>query len=618
MRKQLIPAIFMFCCFSLSAQTGGTLVAQTNADFSRGSAGWQFWTVDSGKGDFAVKDGRGRVTISEPGRYPWSVCLSNPGIRIEQGRKYKVEFEAKSDPPLSADFELRLERDPWSSYSKQRVFELAGKIEAYSYTFVMRLPTDPRAVFQVMCGGQGKGVITFDNLRITDLGLAAAHSTEKATVKIGRSGGTPISPYAFGNCYFNWVDWGKDGRVALKGTEEAVKALRLNLLPGDINMNDDNIAQLFDHAQMDTYIAYCRAVGAEPVMIVPVYGSNVDRGPTSAELAADIVTYMNGTRKYGVRYWCIGFEVDIYDQYYKTNYPVKTASEYAKIFKSYARAMRAANAAAKSGVELKLMTELGWRYSPGNDWLSPLLDECRDDIDIVSIHAYGFAARDLSAEGVLADIEEFPRLVREVRGIVARHARPGTPLAITEANVCYDWDAKLYTPENRRVGPGTFYAAVWDADRMGAALEADLWNFSLWNLAEFDPAVVGEAVFGVILTDPTKNPPALKFTPEYWAQWLVDNNFSGTTVVPSGAPDGVSVYASYDPKKAATAVLVINKDAAARTLTLAVDDLRPRTIECAPMSINIVSIPDGTADSYRLIEYTKVMADAGLPPRTAR
>ncbi len=87
----------------------------------------------------------------------------------------------------------------------------------------------------------------------------------------------------------------------------------------------------------------------------------------------------------------------------------------------------------------------------------------------------------------------------------AKHARPGTPLAITEANICYEWDPKSYTPETRKLGPGTFYAAIWDADRMGVALEANLWTLAFWNLAE--PVQMTNAnVFGFILTDLTFSP----------------------------------------------------------------------------------------------------------------
>ncbi len=188
-----------------------------------------------------------------------------------------------------------------------------------------------------------------------NLGTSAANSSGtdssgNITVKISRTGGTPISPYAFGNNYFNWLG-SNENQVAVSGTEETVKTLCLNVLVGDNNQNDANTPQLFDNAQMDRYVQFCRAIGAEPIMIAPVYGNNVNGGPTSAKGAADIVTFINGTRKYGIKYWTIGDEVDNYDQFFKTNYPVSNASQYAAVFKSYALAMKTANAAANSGVE---------------------------------------------------------------------------------------------------------------------------------------------------------------------------------------------------------------------------------------------------------------------------
>ncbi len=466
-------------------------------------------------------------------------------------------------------------------------------------------------------GGTFCEPVSYLNAQAKRKEIARAQTHE---VTISRSGGTPISPFAFGSCYFDWVDWGKNGMVGMKGSEEPAKTLRLNVMVGADNQNDANAPQLFDNAQEDKFIEYCRAIGAEPIMIVPVYGNNVDGGKTTAQGAADIVTYVNGTKKYGVKYWSIGDEVDIYDLFFKkkTGLPVSTAAEYAALYNSYAKAMVAANKKAHSGVELKFVgPELGAKYNEGNDWLGPMLDKCKDYIDVVSIHAYGFAARELTAEGALTDIDRFRPFVEDVKARVAKHGRPGTPLAITEANLCYDADANLYTPELRKVGPGTFWAAIWDADRMGAALEENLWTFAFWNLTE-PVQNANYNVFGFILTDPSKNPPTWKLTPEYYVEQMVDTNFSGNTVMPSGVPEDMSVYASYDKKKAATAVLVLNKDSAKRTLKLEVDDLKPRTLQFAPMSINLITIPDDTKTECRVLEYNIKMADAGRPPKAVR
>ena len=150
--------------------SGNDVLQPVNGDFSQGNKNWYFWTNQTGKGVFTTTNGRGQVEITEPGPYLWSVGISNPGIDIVKGRIYRVEFEAKADPPINMISEIHLDKEPWTSYSKQRTFKLTGKSEKYSYTFIMHLDTDPKAAFQLMFGGQTKSSIIFSNVVITDLG----------------------------------------------------------------------------------------------------------------------------------------------------------------------------------------------------------------------------------------------------------------------------------------------------------------------------------------------------------------------------------------------------------------------------------------------------------------
>jgi hypothetical protein len=66
-----------------------------------------------------------------------------------------------------------------------------------------------------------------------------------ATVTITRDGGSPISPFAFGQNYWDWADWAHDGVTGLTGTEPLVGALHLNVLRAGGNNNDSN-NPLFD------------------------------------------------------------------------------------------------------------------------------------------------------------------------------------------------------------------------------------------------------------------------------------------------------------------------------------------------------------------------------------
>ncbi len=155
---------------SKSGIPGNDVLQPVNGDFSQGNNNWYFWTNQTGKGVFTAANGRGQVEITEPGPYLWSAGISNPGINIVKGRIYRVEFEARADPPISIVSEIHLDKEPWTSYSKQRTFKLSGKSGKYSYTFTMHMETDPKASFQLMFGGQAKSTIIFSNVAVTDLG----------------------------------------------------------------------------------------------------------------------------------------------------------------------------------------------------------------------------------------------------------------------------------------------------------------------------------------------------------------------------------------------------------------------------------------------------------------
>ncbi len=89
-------------------------------------------------------------------------------------------------------------------------------------------------------------------------------------ITIDRDGGTPISPFAFGNNYYDSIDWSHDGTNALMGTEVPVQAMKLNVIVANSNNTDSDQPELFDDTQIDAYVKSCRAVGAEPIMEVPV------------------------------------------------------------------------------------------------------------------------------------------------------------------------------------------------------------------------------------------------------------------------------------------------------------------------------------------------------------
>lgn len=438
-----------------------------------------------------------------------------------------------------------------------------------------------------------------------DDGGAAANL---GTVTIARDAGAPISPFAFGQNYWDWVDWSANGVTGLTGTETLAGAVHLNVIRAGGDNNDTNSPQVFDTVQIDKFVAYCRAVGAEPILQVPLIANNVDGGAASAQAAADMVTYANGTKGYGVKYWEIGNEPDLYSTMYDAGTAPLTAVDYCTQFHTYATAMKAANAAAADGgTPIQLLgPELSYKYVPGNDWLTPFLDACKDDVDVVTIHRYPFSGSQTSVNGALQDAKAFQSTLTAVEAIVKAHARPNTPLGVTESNISYDYDQTKYkTASNLAAEPGTFYAALWTADALGVALQNNLWTLAFWNLAETSAA---SSVLGFIVAD--------QGGPQYYAEQMVSANLSGSVLTPAGVPSGFSIYASYDPSKASTSIIVINKNTTSGSLTIAIDALAPLPLDFPATSLSLVQVADGDAGSPHLVRYTADLATASMPPQS--
>jgi hypothetical protein len=442
-----------------------------------------------------------------------------------------------------------------------------------------------------------------------DVGETGATLPDAGTLSISRDAGTPIAPLAFGQNYWDWVDWASDGLTGVTGTEANVAALGLNVLRAGGNINDTNSPApgAFDARQIDAFVAYSRAVGAEPILQVPVL-ADIDGGPATAQTAADMVTYANVTKGYGIKYWEIGNEPDLYPRSYDAGVPL-TPADLCAVYQSYEAAMKTANAAAGGPSLTFLGPELSYQYIPSADYLTPFLDACKDYVDIVSVHRYPFGGGTeqgvpgTSIKGALSDVTAFRSTVASLKSIVAGHARPGTPLAITEANISFDYQASAYTDAALVAAPTTFYAGLWTADILGASLQTGLFTLAFWDLG--DPASA-PSVLGFLQSGTP--------TPAYYTMKMISANFHGTTIAPAGVPMGFSAYASYDAAAASTAIVVLNKTAPGSTLTLAIDSLPPQSFEFPALSATLVQIPDAPGAAAHVLRYTQDLADAGAAP----
>ncbi len=225
------------------------------------------------------------------------------------------------------------------------------------------------------------------------------------------------------------------------GTDTLTAALKPTLMRVGGYNNDANTQSPFDDAAFDTAVAYARAIGAEPIIQVPLLADTGGKPPTAATAAA-MVTYANVTKSYGLKYFSIGNEPDLYASQGLVADPTQpaipgyTPAAYCATARAYVTAMKAVDPTIKI-----VGPDLSWKYIAGsgaNDWLTPILTSCGDLFDIVAIHRYPFEAAQATLAAAAADAASFRNVMTSVRGILQATGQGAKPLALTEMNIVYD------------------------------------------------------------------------------------------------------------------------------------------------------------------------------------
>jgi hypothetical protein len=380
---------------------------------------------------------------------------------------------------------------------------------------------------------------------------------------------------ALGLNYWSWT-YG----LTLAGSETAVSALGPKILRIGGHNNDTNSPSPFSEAEIDRAIAYARTVGAEPILQVPILADVSAVAPT-ADTAAAMVRYANLTKAYGVKYFSIGNEPDLYAD--PTQSPPHllsyTADSYCQTAEAFVPAMRAVDPTIQI-----VGPDLSWKYQDGaNDWLSPILKNCGELFDIVSIHRYPIAPTATSRAAAAADAPNFRATIEAVRKKMAAAGQGDKPLALTEANITWNGDPATSTLE---ASPGTLPAGLWVADILGTGLSEGLWTTALWSIRE-------SWTFGILTPDNVARP-------AYQAIGLFSKHFGPTVVSVTSAPTGVHAYASRNAADDATLLVIVNWTDNVQKLAIAFDGatktLPPATVFVEPMTMNATQIPDDGGD----------------------
>ncbi|NLP02122.1 MAG: hypothetical protein GX089_06485 [Fibrobacter sp.] len=124
-----------------------------NGNFSSGTDHWTFnnW---SGKGTGSVVDGEYRLTISETGNNYYDIQVVQPGILLEQGKAYRLVYDAYASANRVLNINVGMPVEPWTTFltnvtDGEIAVNLTASKQTFTLDFIMEEPTyeDSRVEF---------------------------------------------------------------------------------------------------------------------------------------------------------------------------------------------------------------------------------------------------------------------------------------------------------------------------------------------------------------------------------------------------------------------------------------------------------------------------------------
>jgi hypothetical protein len=229
--------------------------------------------------------------------------------------------------------------------------------------------------------------------------------------------------------------------------------------------------------QIDQFMAFTKQTNSMPTISVRLL-----RG--KPETAANLVRYTNIQKKYGVLYWSIGNEANLYTQLKQADYDY-TTENLNKDWRAIALAMKAADPTIKlMGPELSQWNsslKATPKDSTGRDWMTEFLKANGDLVDIVTVHRYPMYSPSngpVTVQQLRENTRNWVAEVEYLRGLIKEILGRDLPIAITEVN------SDPSAVDLQKVSPDSFYNAIWYADVLGQLMNADVFMVNQWVLSQ--------------------------------------------------------------------------------------------------------------------------------------
>ncbi len=295
----------------------------------------------------------------------------------------------------------------------------------------------------------------------------------------------------------------------------------------------------YDVLDFDEYIALCREINAEPVVVVPADGYLVDYPPGDTwtkredliKHAVEWVRYSNIKKKYNVHFWMIGNEC------WHQNNENSTAEIYAKDVLDFAKAMKAVDssiAIIPNGNSVDFFSEV---IRTAGDYIDYL---CLSNYPVYNYYSGYISYRD-SAQNLMEPVE---RALMAIDRAATEDQKKRLRLIVSEYGP-FDWGEKW--PMINDMGHN-----LANFEITGLQLcQPEILFSCFWNTRWIDNDSIAHSVFDAIDKDNHMNANGLGL--------MIWGNFLGKKMVNSTSSAMVRTFASYTPEDNSLLLFLMNK-----------------------------------------------------------
>lgn len=146
------------------------------------------WTLNvwDGEASGEVVNGEYYIKILSAGTANSDIQLVQSGLFLENGKTYKVSFEAYAVSNRTMEVNVEMNDDPWTSYlSQTQQFDLTTVKQSFDFTFTMESPADFNGRLALIFGNSSQSV-TIDNVSVM------IYDPSGAFVKINTTINSPV------------------------------------------------------------------------------------------------------------------------------------------------------------------------------------------------------------------------------------------------------------------------------------------------------------------------------------------------------------------------------------------------------------------------------------------